>query len=268
MEITYMYTAARTANLLAFVALDSVRKITKNMYSRLQRYLGRKDQSGRGTRGHGMEGEPRSTQGDSDTHSSGKDFELHETVIEGLCAILNQELGNEVYCPSSTSNFSQGTRIHLHPSAQRLHSLFVGGVTYRPLHRAPGDSNILLHSDASTVGNQNRTPYQPARILLLFSHNRKTPDGTIAREEFCLVQYLKPLPPDLVEKDWFRKQGSIGGSLWTQQYDTRLYVIRPSSIVCHFARTAHELQEIGVATYHVLPLDRVGPYLFKPGERI
>lgn len=242
--------------MLSFLSLAGVAGIVRNMYDRLKKYLGRTEQGDRGTRSHGIG--PRSTQAqDQSVHepAAGKKVALDEIIIEKLCGLLNAEVGVERFTPASLLTKERTTQIFLHAQGTQHHALRHEGVTYRPLYRSPGDSNILLHS-TENIGSSG-VPYCPARILKIFTHTRMNPRNAVVTEVFCAIQRLKPLPSELVEKDWFRKFGAIGGSLWSGDYGPTIEVIRPSAILCHFAKTPLELEEMGVPTFHVFPLDRV-----------
>ncbi|KAF6755596.1 hypothetical protein DFP72DRAFT_811306, partial [Ephemerocybe angulata] len=248
-ETTYMFTATRMANLLSLLSLDKVRGVVRNMYARIQKYLGIAE---RGTRSHDVSPANKSGVGNT-TSKPGKRIKINDTILSELCQLLNDTSGKQTYVPSGGDRERTKSQIFLHPSAEQFHALHHDGVTYRPLYRSHGDSNILLKDSASTTG----ITYKPARILQILAHTRKSPGDGFLREIFCVIQYLNPLPNGLIEQDWFRRFGVVGGSLWTRDYGPQIHVIRPSAIVCHFARTPMDLEEIPGLTFHVLPLDRV-----------
>ncbi|KAJ2921440.1 hypothetical protein H1R20_g15653, partial [Candolleomyces eurysporus] len=94
-----------------------------------------------------------------------------------------------------------------------------------------------------------------------------TIDPPGSRKYSSTAEKLQALPPPFVEEDWFRQFGSIGGSLWSTEYEQDFSIIWPESIVCHFART--RLEEVdtgfGFPTFHVLPLDRLKTHIERSG---
>lgn len=252
-----MYTATRMASLLSLLALEPIRTLVKNMYGRLCKHLGRKDQSERGTRSRETT-LPTPFSDPTFKCVPGKSILLHDSILDGLCSLLNKEDsgGAVVYIPASSPLRGPG-QIQLHAAARRLRTLTMRSVTYKSLSQSLGDSNVMLHADAEADPGPSTMPYRPARILQMFSHVRVLSGGPTKSEEFCVVQFLNPLPDELRSKDWFRKQGPVGGSLWSQTFNPKCHVIRASSVVCHYARTPLDLSELGGPTFHVLPLDRV-----------
>ncbi|KAF6745571.1 hypothetical protein DFP72DRAFT_824306 [Ephemerocybe angulata] len=247
-EMTYMYTATRMANLLSLLSLAKVMRIVRNMYARLEKYFGRPE---RGTRTHDIFTRDR---GVTHTSRAAKKAILSDPIFNALGHYLNS-FGEEIYIPASTRLAKKETEIFLHPEIEMLHVISHQGVDYRPMYRSPGDSNILLRVEAAHGSSDLH--YQPVRILQIFAHSRKTPDDRNVRQVFCAVQHLKPLPASLVGQDWFRRFGAVGGSLWTREYTPDICIIEPTAIVCHFARTAMDLEELPIPAFHILPLDRV-----------
>jgi hypothetical protein len=223
------------------------------MYQRLQKVI---NPDARGTRLHDM------LASSSQARCVPKiKVNLPPAALESLATLLNSEEGGEVvYIPAHTSLAIDPGSLFLHPLASVLPSIKQTGTTYRPFSRAPRDSNVLIRSES--VGGLT---YRPARIEEIFTHERESTGREVVSEVFCVVRLLQALPQQLVEKDWFRAFGLVGGSLWSTIYEDQSHIIRPSSIMCHFASTIVEASATGFdcdAT-HILPLDRVGSFCFK-----
>ncbi|KAJ2911854.1 hypothetical protein MD484_g8563, partial [Candolleomyces efflorescens] len=257
-EKTYLFTSARKANLLALITLKKIRASVATMYQRLQKVV---NPDARGTRLHDML-----------STSSGVrcipkiKVNLTPNSLESLATLLNSEEDFGVnYIPAHTTLVIESGSLFLHPLVSVLPSIKLFGTTYRPFSRAPRDSNVLICS-----GSVDGLPYLPARIEEIFTHERESTDMELKSEVFFSVRLLRALPQELVKKDWFRGFGLVGGSLWSTIYEGRSQIIRPSSIMCHFASSILEASATGFdcdAT-HILPLDRLKRQIESSGERI
>ncbi|KAJ2924423.1 hypothetical protein H1R20_g12671, partial [Candolleomyces eurysporus] len=250
-EKSYMFTASRRANLLSLLNLDYIRNRISQMYSRLKNFL---HPEGRGTRNDFLDQPSRfPAQAFAVSKRSQRQDVLSQQVIESLAIFLNSEPERPfTYVPLHVSSVVDTDQRPVLAAATTLHRLKHRGIAYRPCYRSVGDSNILVRVDVGEA-------YRPARLDQIFRHRRETLQPHELEEVFCVVRYLKPMPPPLLEQDWFREFGSTGGSLWTTEYEENPCIIRPSSIICHFARTRFTETDTGFdrPTFHVLPLDRI-----------
>ncbi|RXW18464.1 hypothetical protein EST38_g7389 [Candolleomyces aberdarensis] len=176
---------------------------------------------------------------------------LSAEEVAKLTALLSSE--QELQTPQASSE----ARL-LNPVSSSLHSFKLRGITYRPFSRSPRDSNVLIGSGSE---------YRPAQLEKIFLHRREVAGEEVREEIFCKIRFLQALPLTIVEQDWFRQFGSIGGSLWSTECEHEFLMIRPESIICHFARTRLEEVDTGFGrpTFHVLPLDRLRTQIERTG---
>lgn len=229
--------------------MEGLKELVSNMYSKLRSMV---DRDSRGTRLHDLILDPLHSEPHPPT-SSTTPITLEIPIIEALTAHLNS-VGDMTYLPAYRAEAPSGPHSHclLHGTAVSLPALKYGGTTYRPHFRSEGDSNVMIRPAGS--GN-----LFPGRLELVFLHER-VEGAQILKDLFCLIRPLRPLDVIVQHRDFF-KQFEMGGALWSTDWedDSRLLIIRPQSLVCHFARTAFEAQDtqVGLPTFHVLPLDRV-----------
>jgi hypothetical protein len=261
-EATYMYSANRRANLKALISATAMEDSIAEMRTAMDRAH---HEDARGTRLHlpGISQQFRST---FQAAKPKRSPSLPQQQLDLLVELLNKEAGEAVYLPADQLT-KQANQLFLHSPVVQCHSIEHVGVRYTPFRRSVGSSHILLSAHAPRTGPSD-LPYQPARIHSAFVHERLTRDGTVARDTFCLIQPLLPLDPHEAPLDDYRQFGQVGGSLWSSTFATDLVIIRPSVILCHFARTAMHLQPSENAPkklyYHIAPLDRVSTHISQP----
>ncbi|KAJ2911826.1 hypothetical protein MD484_g8588, partial [Candolleomyces efflorescens] len=258
-EKSYLYTSARKANLIALLALEKIKAAVSNMYARLQKVL---HPDARGTRLYDIFNDS----SNQARRVPKNQVNLPPLALESLATLLNNEEGSEItYVPTHTQLAVPPGHLFLHPLVGILPSLKQKGTVYRSFSRAPRDSNILLRSESGSG-----MPYHPARLEEIFTHKRQSRGKEVVSEVFCVVRLLQALPEELIEKDWFRSFGLVGGSLWSSIHDDQSRIIRPSLIVCHYASSIMQASEtgFGFVTTHVLPLDRLKTYIESSGERV
>ncbi|KAI0715176.1 hypothetical protein C8Q76DRAFT_618720 [Earliella scabrosa] len=111
-------------------------------------------------------------------------------------------------------------------------TLSIRGVLYKCQRKAQGDSNIVFRHPK--LSNE-----EPGRIEQMFTHGTMDPRATSGSAErlFLVVRPLKPLSPADQTLDPYR-QYTVGGTLYYDQYEPGLFVIRPEEVICHFAKTS------------------------------
>ncbi|KAH6902207.1 hypothetical protein BKA70DRAFT_1229248 [Coprinopsis sp. MPI-PUGE-AT-0042] len=180
-------------------------------------------------------------------------FRLADNLITLLVALLNSEGGNYVaYGRAQILATGQGNT-PVHSTATRCSKLTMNGVTYKPFKRSPGSSNVICRRCGADGG-------RPARILSIFKHSRVLPQGSVVEESFVEISYLIPLPEEVSSYNPYQRFPETGGSLWSSTWDSNPILVRPSSIMCHFARTELNLATVGPCL-HVMPLDRLKTHL-------
>ncbi|RDX39689.1 hypothetical protein OH76DRAFT_1367271 [Lentinus brumalis] len=180
-------------------------------------------------------------------------FLLDDDCYDVLLTMLNREVGRLQYVDGPPENTIG--RLRLPHAAIRVPKLFISGVFYHSCRSAPRNSNILFTHPASAE-------VRAGFIKDIFVHSRPSLGGTSTVEETYLAVsgYVELSPTDLAQ-DKFRKFPIAGGRLVYARTDPRVYIVRPSQIVCHFAKTKLQVTNITAPCIHVLPLDRVSVHI-------
>ena len=250
MELTFMATACRAANLRSLLQLDSIRNIVREF---TDIYNGLFNENKRGTRLRdtvlGDENDRRQAM----VRESNCASQLEEPTWKALVSFLNAELGKEVFVDIRDLRMGPGL-CQVSNAVLDCPSMFFHGVTYKPVIKSSKDSNIVF----SPPGSSHTIPCS-GRIKQIFVHRRRNADGNgdDLREIFLSVERLQDLSPDDVQWDKYRKFLHIGGHLCYDSYRPSPLIIRPNQIISHFARTAIDIPHIQKACVHVLPLNRV-----------
>lgn len=173
-------------------------------------------------------------------------FLPHETHV-ALLHHLNSQGGQYVL---STSLSKLPNQTFLHPQAELIGELQIGGVRYTPSKRSLGASHAMI------TLNQGEEAAVPAQVRQIFRHSRF---NNLAKHDdiFIAVSLLQPLDESNRQLDPYRTFKSFG-SLYSTAYEERIIIVRPSQIVCHYARTWMDLSEQSAPCYHILPLSHVG----------
>ena len=128
------------------------------------------------------------------------------------------------------------------PSVLKLEKISISGVIYAQEESLPRDSNIIFRRPG---GSSDRV----GRIKQIFQSGDIVPDVTF----LVVAQHRLILDP--IAQGAYARFGFAGGYLCDPNEDDRLYVIRSSDVICHFARTA--LVWKGEDLMHALPLNSV-----------
>ncbi|KAG2094659.1 uncharacterized protein F5147DRAFT_657130 [Suillus discolor] len=98
---------------------------------------------------------------------------------------------------------------------------------------------------------------EAGRITKIFLHHQYSTNDSMIEETFIALQTLIPLSDTDVPYNPYRQYPLAGGFLCYNEYHTNYHVIRPSSVICHYARKPMRVQRIRQPCVHVLPLDRL-----------
>ncbi|KIK38450.1 hypothetical protein CY34DRAFT_108662 [Suillus luteus UH-Slu-Lm8-n1] len=83
------------------------------------------------------------------------------------------------------------------------------------------------------------------------------PHNNMIEETFLAIQPLTALSDTDVPHDPYRQYPVAGGFLCYNEYHTDYHIIRPSGVICHYAKTPMRIPRIRQPCVHVLPLDRL-----------
>ncbi|KAG2140881.1 hypothetical protein BD769DRAFT_1384036 [Suillus cothurnatus] len=102
-----------------------------------------------------------------------------------------------------------------------------------------------------------RSKPEAGRIVKIFLHHRYSTKNSMIEETFLAIQALIPLSDTDSPYDPYRQYPIAGGFLCYNEYDTNYCIIRPSGVICHYAKTPMRIPRIRQPCVHVLPLDRL-----------
>ncbi len=180
---------------------------------------------------------------------SAKSSELELPLYRSLLNLLNTEVGYPLYVDRHT--LAHGKAQHFVSqmviSCEQIH---IGGVRYKPHLKSSKDCNVVYYgSDQSSTS--------AGQITQIFLHTRSLVGGGSTQETFIAIQPLSSLSKEDQEADPYRRYKLGGGFLCYDNLSSHSDVVRPSSIISHFAKTPVLVEKITAPCIHVLPLDRV-----------
>lgn len=250
--MTFMKSACRAAGVTPLLQDPHVRATVSEITEGYNKYM---NEDKRGTRIHDAVSLKKDIKSGGDPGNKEKSVKLEADVYRGVLARLNSELNRTVYVPRPRKAPDQ---FFLSEDAIVCNKIQVKGVRYQPASVSAGNSNIMFTAPGSS------SPVA-GQISQIFIHERKLPGGeSKIKETFLAVRPLARLSQVDEKLDIYRTFPIVGGSLHYARYDDRVHVIRPSDIVCHFAKTRMgRVMQISEPCFHVLPLDRVRPCIFK-----
>lgn len=181
------------------------------------------------------------------THPTTKEVVLEEELYSALLQLIDN---TEQFRYVGEGDPRSSDQLFLRRKVLRSNHILIHGVSYRPSDFSQCDSNILFRS---SLGSKP----EAGRIIKIFIHHRYSTNNSMVEETFIALQTLIPLSDTDVAYDPYRRYPIAGGFLCYNEYHTKYRVIRPSSVICHYARTPMRIQRIRQLCVHVLPLDRV-----------
>ncbi|KAI0039183.1 hypothetical protein FA95DRAFT_1504529, partial [Auriscalpium vulgare] len=252
LELTFMKHTSRSANLRPL--LDDPH-IKKKLSKLVDEYDALRQEDRRGTRIqdtiniHSSDGVPRLDRCQDEQCLSDAQYEALAKKLSEDCPGMYVRDGAK----------TQAGQISLTRTVTTASRIFLAGVTYKIHEVAPKDSNVIFRlSDTTTTAG---------RITSLFTHERMEPGGRFRKETFLAVEALSDLQEDQVSQDPYRQfHADFGlGRLYQNDYQPHCYVVKPSQIVCHFAKTVLNDLSMPGDFVHALPLNRVST-LFQPND--
>lgn len=168
----------------------------------------------------------------------------HNATLEPLIYKLFLGLVNGV--PSLARH---GPLTPVTPNVLKLEKISISGVIYAQEESLPRDSNIIFRRPG---GSSDRV----GRIKQIFQSGDVVPDVTL----LVVAQHRLILDP--IAQGAYGRFGFAGGYLCDPDEDDRLYVIRSTDVICHFARTT--LVQEGESLMHALPLNSVCRHHLSP----
>ncbi|OBZ66279.1 hypothetical protein A0H81_13832 [Grifola frondosa] len=227
LEMTYMRSSCRAANLRPLLRHPTVREALDGAISIHQELS---NEVNHGTRlddilrASGMVDK----ESKDDVGTGKKELSLDDSTFNALLQRVNSEMGTSIYIDERCK-------------------VKASGVQYKAQDMAPQDSNIIFclpTFDANSAG----------RIKLIFLHTRPTSDGSRVAEIFIAVQRLVELSENDAALDNFRTFKHAGGRLCYGRYHEDIRIIRPTDIICHFAKTPMDDLKFSEKVVHTLTL--------------
>ncbi|KAI1781983.1 hypothetical protein LXA43DRAFT_907146 [Ganoderma leucocontextum] len=203
---------------------------------------------------------------------------LDDAMVVALRNRLNLEIGQDFYTDAQR-NRTRTPQVVLSREAIVCTRVAVAGVFYKTSARSRGDSHVIC----SHAPQSPSTAKYPARIEHIILFDRRLPEGGHIEETFLFVKRLLPLSATDSRYDPFRRFPRVGGYLCYDRYAHDLQAVRPTDLVCHFAKTRMDHLEVKERIVsdgqthlrvhrfehpctHVLPLDRVSQGHIHEGE--
>lgn len=249
LETTFLFQVCRAANFRPILHDPDVRADLSDVIEVFERL---QEEDHRGTRiaEAAQLNERASTIGFKKDCSILEAVELSIPAYEALVNRLNFEAQNELCLSRYRSYYIQPSAVQffLGRKAVLTGDIFINGVTYRPKTK---DGNLLFRDSTTSAVCAAHLEY-----IVLYDAPHQA-DQSNEQSVFLVVTRLVPLSEDDVSHDCYRKFGSSGGFLCYNQQSTSVEAIRPTQVVCHFARTVMSIKDIEHECVHVLPLNRV-----------
>ena len=261
-EMTFMKAACRAANIPVLLGDPDVRDMVGDLFDAYSNFT---NEDQRGTRIHDTLSLQPANVGRGTAPKNAQTRPLCHEAYVGLLARLNEEAApgpaNErlahLYVPRPRK---QPGQIFLADEAIQCTEVQINGVRFQPVSASSGNCNVVYYPSSS------QEPI-PGRILEIFLHTRRLSDKETIEETFLVACPYVPLSHIEMKHDNYRRYPLVGGSLYYDKFQETTHILRPSDVKCHFAMTRmakfdeHDSSE--VPRIHVLPLDRVSPYLYR-----
>ncbi|OSD08116.1 hypothetical protein PYCCODRAFT_1358106 [Trametes coccinea BRFM310] len=228
LECTMMMTTCRAANLQALIQHSAIR-------GHLPAFLNTFDKlSGSDRRGTRMEAILQSPHASLDRpHGDTGKRPVTINLDDGVYSALQLRLS---FGEAGAHSRSLPSDTPLSRNAINCSRIIISGVIYRTRHRSGGDSNVIFKHPTIT------TP-APGSIDLIFVYERQHGSEKV-EETFLAVRRLLDLNADDLKSDPYRKYPRVGGALYYNHFADEILVLRPSDVLCHFAKTPMEREEI------------------------
>ncbi|PSR72259.1 hypothetical protein PHLCEN_2v11851 [Hermanssonia centrifuga] len=259
LELTFMNQICRAANLRPLLRDHEVQKAIFEVINAFNEIF---HEDGRGTRisdNLRLVEDAVSSRGQKQKKAD-QVVKLEDDVYAALLVSVNGATGRDLYVDHNAGR-KMPEQEYLRSDATRLTRIFKGGVTYKACSDSRKDSHVLLdiHPEAGQPLGPSQWPpasLVAADILHIFSHKRFYGGGWI-EETFLAINRLMPLSDYDTGRDIYRKYETAGGFLCYDRYCETIEIVRPDTIISHFAKTTMDIQQIEPRCVHVLPLDRM-----------
>lgn len=255
MEMTFMSKTCRAANLRPLLQDATIQQAIEEVISV---YSSISNEDPRGTRVRDAFDWIKTVSTAGIPTKSEKRAKLDGISYANLLRLLNAEAGYPLYVDPHSLERSN-TQHFLETEILSCVRIQIGGVMFKPDYSSLKDCNTVyrLHEDIPQTN-------LAGRIRQIFLHQRLNMEGRLVEETFIAIQPLSPLTTADAASDPYRNYELGGGFLCYDNYINRIDIIRPSSVISHFAKTVVEIGKISQPCVHVLPLDHVGHTLLDP----
>ncbi|KAG1905079.1 uncharacterized protein F5891DRAFT_889289, partial [Suillus fuscotomentosus] len=243
-ELTMMNHTCRVANFRTLIQGEHIRTVVSDMVDAYSNFAG---EDRRGTRIRDVLQWEKPVTAQGQTRPTTKEVALEEELYLALLQLINT-IEQLRYVGDGDPRSSD--QLFLRRKVLPSNRILIRGVSYRPSDFSHCDSNILFRS---SLGSKP----EAGRIIKIFLHHRFSTNDNQIEETFIALQTLVPLSDTDVPYDPYRQYPLAGGFLCYNEYHTKYRVIRPSGIICHYAKTPMRVPRIRQPCVHVLPLDRV-----------
>lgn len=178
-----------------------------------------------------------------------KSVVLEDACVKALAVYLGSQNPGMVFINLRDRRRVAGAT-YLSDRAFHTPSYQVRGVTFRSVHDAPKDSNIMYWADTS------KTTLCAGQIMKIFSYKHRGARGEDVDGTYVFVATYEELSAEDAVHDYYRTYPHVGGRLYYERRRDGI-VISVNQIVSHFARTPMNMPGIDEPCVHALSLDKV-----------
>ncbi|KAG1848453.1 hypothetical protein F4604DRAFT_1973851 [Suillus subluteus] len=243
-ELTMMNHTCRVANFRTLIQEEHIRTVVSDMVDAYSNFAG-EDRRGTRIRDVLRWEKPVTTQGQ--TCPGAKEVVLEEGLYSALLQLIDT---TEQLRYVGEGNPHSSNQLFLRRKVLLSNCILIRGVSYRPSDFSHCDSNILFRSSPGSKP-------EAGRIIKIFIHHRYSTDDSMIEETFIALHTLIPLSDTDAPYDHYCQYPLAGGFLCYNEYHTNYRIIRPSGVICHYAKTPMHVQRICQPCVHVLLLDRL-----------
>ncbi|KAI0735735.1 hypothetical protein C8Q76DRAFT_610444 [Earliella scabrosa] len=258
LETTFMVHSCRIANFRPLLRTDAV-KTAMPSFSKVLESLAQEDR--RGIRLDDIMRLSDDTNLGCQVSDDGQQIDLETSTYGAILNRLTDEQASAVR--DGASSVAHPPRLSRRAVSHPW--IIYQGLHFKPRWRARGDSNIIFTDPNTALA-------VPGRLELIVTVESRGSDGGRPRDTFIIVRRQQALCDSDRQLDPYRKLGKVAGYLFYDEYEGLPIAIRPTSVMCHFAKTTLgrtltrleglEMKKVSELTFkrsciHVLPLGRV-----------
>jgi hypothetical protein len=234
----------RVANVRTLLQEERIRTVVLDMVDAYSDFAG---EDRRGTRIRDVLQWDKTVTAHGQVRPASKEVILEECVYSALLQLIGT---TEPLKYVGEGEHRSSNQLFLRRKVLLSNRILIHGVSYRPSGFSHCDSNIIFRR------SQGSKP-EAGCIIKIFLHHRYSTDNNMIEETFLAIQPLIALADTDVPHDPYRQYPVAGGFLCYNEYHTDYHIIRPSGVICHYAKTPMRIPRIRQPCVHVLPLDRV-----------